>query len=251
METKDTLQELLDHLEITRWDWLYVGDGSGSNWYDRHKKTKAGAALKKVGGGWACLSLERKTMEWSVSTGACDDATVNFAEAMAYVAPLCRLVSDLHRQRHQFDFKFPTVHVVTDSQYLAGASEHRKDPSANVVLWDAIAAVKRQGVTLVWHYMPRESSWLNRLADWLSKQARTRYLAASTKFKDKEGVDPSLFPPGIAWTGPSKTEPNSDSATSKRTTTRSSPRSSTRPGAPGGSPPSGRTTSRRRPSTSG
>lgn len=75
----ETLEALLERLGIDNYDLLLVGDGSGSGW--------------KLECGWGCVSIERSTLERRAWYGAMSAGTVNFAEMMAYLQPLCWYVS--------------------------------------------------------------------------------------------------------------------------------------------------------------
>src|SRR5207344_186670 len=101
----ETLEALLVRLGIEEdeWDFLIVGDGSGSG-YDR-------------AAGWASVSIERQTKERRVWWGAVNAGTVNFAEAMAYLQPLNWLACREDDKRRNGRRKLWRVHIVTDSMY--------------------------------------------------------------------------------------------------------------------------------------
>src|SRR4051812_31047554 len=67
---RTTLAGLLARLGIGSWDFVIVGDGSGSGYHSE--------------AGWAAVSVERATGERLVWDGAVNRGTVNFAEVMAY-----------------------------------------------------------------------------------------------------------------------------------------------------------------------
>ncbi len=161
-EQTESLEALLVRLQIERWDLLLVGDGSGSTW-EREC-------------GWGCVSIERSTFERRVWHGALSHGTVNMAEALAYLQPLCWYVEQEVRLRKQGGkVAVKHVHIVTDSSYLANVGT-RGDaglrPGNNGPLWNVFRQFASQGLLLHWHWIPRESVELNRFADQLSKAAR-------------------------------------------------------------------------------
>ena len=160
-DDQETLHELLSRLKISEWDFLVVGDGSGSNW--------------DYPAGWAAVSIENTTYARQPWWGAVNRGTVNFAEIMAYMQFLNwlgaredtrRVAGKRRRVLH--------VHVITDSQYCqtTGSLSSKGHLKKNGVLWAAFDIFARQGILLHWHWLPRESTELNKYADKLSKLAR-------------------------------------------------------------------------------
>ena len=140
------------------WDVILVGDGAGSGW---------GA----VGGGWACVMIEKGSLGRKVFHGAMNDCTVNLAEPMAYLAPLSWYVSKIDK-----DTRMRQVHILTDSSYVANRGNgETPDSRVHAVLWAAYGLLARQGLQLHWHWIPRESVELNRLVDTISREARIGY----------------------------------------------------------------------------
>lgn len=152
---RETLEALLGRLEIAAWDFLIVGDGSGSDW--------------KRGAGWASISIERATMERRAWYGAVNFGTVNFAEIMAYLQPLNWLAA-----REEGKHRAVRVHIVTDSMYCKnkGHSRNGAAPGKNAGLWTILDAYTRQGLVTYWHHADREDVMLNRFVDRLSRAAR-------------------------------------------------------------------------------
>lgn len=147
------VQVLLDHFEISHYDYLLIGDGSGSSW--------------NMPCGWACILIERRTGTGRFFGGAVNDGTVNFAELMAYVQPLQWIVNKTGASRRAV-----TVHVISDSQY-AVESNTRTSADKNVAPVAMLNCFKRFGMTLRFHWMKRNSHHLSTLADSLSKKLRT------------------------------------------------------------------------------
>lgn len=160
-DLKETLDQLLERLNIEKWDLLLIGDGSGSNW--------------NFECGWGCVSIEHDTLARRAWYGAMSAGTVNFAEVMAYLQPLGWYVNREMLRRKKVTYKVQTrhIHIITDSQYVRNKGSS-KDLLAgkNGALWQVFRQFGAQGMMLHWHWIPRETVELNRFADQLSKAAR-------------------------------------------------------------------------------
>jgi ribonuclease HI len=150
-ELKTTVKHLLRHFAIGKYDYLLLGDGSGSQW---------GYPI-----GWACVLLERRSGEYRIFSGAANDGTVNFAELMAYITPLTYI--DTKRTSG----KALDIHIVTDSEYTQ-SSAHKLSPDKNAGLIGAINAYRRKGLNTHFHWLRRNSHPLTVIADELSKVMR-------------------------------------------------------------------------------
>jgi len=151
---------MLDRLGVEDWDWLLIGDGSGSNWNCQC--------------GWATVSIDRLTLERDVWWGMMNKGTVNFAEMMAYLQPLNWYVAEEEKRRkHGKTRRIRQVHIITDSMYCRerGESEDLM-PRRNGALWRVFEDFQRQGIMLHWHWNERDDIELNRYVDALSKAAR-------------------------------------------------------------------------------
>lgn len=161
-KTTEPLDALLQKLKIDNWDLLLVGDGSGSTW-DREC-------------GWGCVSIEKSTLERRVWHGALSHGTVNVAEAMAYLQPLCWYVDrELKVRKHGGKIGVRHVHIVTDSGYLQSSGDKpARDllSSNNGPIWNVFRQFSSHGILLHWHWVRRETVELNEFADHLSKAAR-------------------------------------------------------------------------------
>ncbi len=159
--TTETLQALLLKAGIDDFDLLLVGDGSGSKW---------GYAA-----GWASIAIEPDSLERKTFYGACNDATVNFAELMAYLAPLTWFVSRAKKERRRpRRGAFFEIHVITDSQYTETSGEREEfiKKTENIMLLAGYQTLGHKGFNVSWHWLERDTSDLNRLTDHLSRTAR-------------------------------------------------------------------------------
>jgi ribonuclease HI len=147
-------------IQPNEWDFLIVGDGSGSNW--------------NYQSGWASISIEKETLKRRAWYGAMNCGTVNFSEMMAYLQPLNWYVAaEANRRSKSGKVRFRDVHIVTDSKYCRDRGESPDSaPRRNSALWRVFDEFKRHGLLLHWHWIPRASVALNVYADKLSKEAR-------------------------------------------------------------------------------
>lgn len=156
----ESLGDVLQRMHIHRWDWLLVGDGSGSNWNYQC--------------GWGCISIERITLDRQLWYGAMNRGTVNFAEMLAYLQPL-NWISGREEERRKATGRrrIRNVHIITDSEYCRnqGDSEDLM-PHRNGALWRVFDDFQRHGLVLHWHWLPRTNVALNVYADALSKAVR-------------------------------------------------------------------------------
>jgi ribonuclease HI len=142
------------------WDWVLVGDGSGSGW--------------DAPCGWACLAADRlEAGDAYLFEGGCRAGSVNFAEAMAYVHALAWILNHEKGRAGAMGVVVRRVHVFTDSRYCQSAGAAR-DPlvGSHPILWHALESVARLGLLLDWHWLGRNSGPLNVRADALSKLFR-------------------------------------------------------------------------------
>lgn len=156
---------------------ILVGDGSGSGW--------------DTAGAWATVSIEWQTRERLVWYGYANRASVNFAEAMAYLQPLCWLINrEIDRKEGGDDRRELRIHVITDSQYVADSINKRigRTNGKNSPLWAAFNAIEQKRIFVRGHWAEREKADLNKYADHLSRFVRT-----SLKGWAPEGKHPEML----------------------------------------------------------
>lgn len=156
-----------------QWDEILVGDGSGSKW---------GQA-----GGWACLAVAKHELVPRVYYGAANNLTNNLAEMLAYLSPLSELANRVHREEIA---TMRRVHIFTDSEYVRKRGEKGRELNfgAHTALWGAFELFARSGLSIAWHWIPRDSSAMNRAADEISRQARIRLQEADHAIRSQEHV---------------------------------------------------------------
>lgn len=153
-----SLQKMLQDKDIPDdWDYLLIGDGSGSAW--GHKI------------GWACVSIKKQGYSRKVWLGGANDGTVNIAEGLAYLQPLMWIYQTTRVKLSEPSVY--TVRIITDSQYLTLASQSRfKNAPTNAPLFACFDQFPRWGIMLHWHWAERNTTELAEFVDTMSKEAR-------------------------------------------------------------------------------
>lgn len=164
------LQRLLTKHEVHAWDYVLIGDGSGSVW--------------RKAAGWGVLVFDAAAPETlDVMCGGVNSGTNNFGELMAYFHALA-FVSDLEAQRKAsgLNGRIARVSIFSDSNYcVQGGNAVDRQKKTHGALWAGIDAVARMGLVLKWHLVPRDTDDYNRLCDTLSKAARRRNTTKDTR----------------------------------------------------------------------
>jgi ribonuclease HI len=130
-----------------------IGDGSGST-FNR-------------GCGWATWVFRRHHSQPNVVFGGYNYGTNNIAEIMAYLQGLLWYESQIKNDGHDRQ-----VHIVTDSEYVAGRGKHPGSRKKHRSLWAALDTYPRRGIMLNWHWLLRDRCLYNMEADALSRHAR-------------------------------------------------------------------------------
>jgi ribonuclease HI len=155
-----TLRDLIAQLQIERWDFLIIGDGSGSN-FSRHC-------------GWASVSIEQLTGERLIWYGAMNHGTVNLAELMAYLQPINWIAGRLQqrRRKHSQHFQECHIHCISDSKYCVENGQTEAMPARNLGFWTLAQSYRQQQIFLHWHWSQRASFALNQWADQIARISR-------------------------------------------------------------------------------
>jgi ribonuclease HI len=148
-----SLEDLLSLLKITEWDYVIVGDGSGSTWQRES--------------GWASTLVENITFKRRSFCGALSNGTSNMAEMLAFLHPLLYLAGNAPQLTNGLQ-----VHVITDSNLVARCGNGEQNRIANAELWFLFDAFRRKGIRTQFHWIPRDHVDLNRFADELAGRAR-------------------------------------------------------------------------------
>jgi ribonuclease HI len=161
LEDVTTISDLTSFLKIGQadWDYLIVGDGSGTTWEKEF--------------GWGSVLIERGSFERTPFFGAMSNGTNNMGEIMAVLHPLMYLANQGKGVRAHG----AKVHVVSDSEYVVGGLRNANPVWAsklkvNRELWMAIHMTRRRGLIIEPHHVPRDTIDLNKLGHDLANLAR-------------------------------------------------------------------------------
>lgn len=138
------------------YDWILAGDGSGN--------------LAENPCGWACFGFRRGAEDSPILwCGGNNGGTNNLAEISAYMAPLT------HIEAGRPEGQPVKVHVFTDSEYvrtIGTVSNKGGQPDKNCLLWAVFKVLRSRGVTVEWHYIPRNSNAYMEAADDVAGRMR-------------------------------------------------------------------------------
>lgn len=165
IEEVTTLDTLCKHLALstTDWDYLIVGDGSGTTWEKEF--------------GWGSVLVSNHSFERQVFFGAMSNGTNNMAELLMVLHPLMHIVNNDKGVRANGT----RVHIVSDSQYVVNGLA-KDNPiwvsqlQLNRELWMAIHMTRRSGLIIKGHHIPRDTIDLNRLGHDLANISRKRMI---------------------------------------------------------------------------
>lgn len=85
---------------------------------------------------------------------------------MGFLQPLIFLSS------HANWDEFKHVHVISDSQYVVNTGNGVHKPKSHQALWRQLPSFTAAGLSLKFHWIPRDTIDLNRLADAVAGDAR-------------------------------------------------------------------------------
>ena len=169
---KLTPQEVVSAAKLRRYlgidpnkcDAIIVCDGSGSVW----DATEASRGI-----GWGAKLMLSNSVESVDFWGSASSGTNNAAEILALLHPL------LYLEQLEAGIKEDgcQVHVVTDSQYVAGIVNSNllkrlHTIEKNLMLWYAVFGATRSGLVLTAHHVGREDLAVQKLAHDLSHFSR-------------------------------------------------------------------------------
>jgi ribonuclease HI len=167
--SKAKILSFMEEQKVLTFDALLIGDGSGSNW--------------KEAAGWGAMLIQHEPPDLFATAwyGAVNHGTVNFAEAMAYLAPLTWLQAYEREEREiKGGVRTLNVHIVTDSQYCRTVgSSSTPGKYANRIIWATLNNLRRYGMVITWHWQPRTEAPYNKYADDISRRLKNLVAAFS------------------------------------------------------------------------
>lgn len=155
------LDMVLAAVGITHWDLLLVGDGSGSGW--------DGVC------GWSAIICDRDQGLRKQICGAWNPGTGHIGELMPYLHALQWYMEGPGHNKLATCIKagrYVDVRILTDAKLLADQGNRVSGRKACRPLWAAFDYIAGMGYNLHWHWMGRNRTALNRLADLLSRDCR-------------------------------------------------------------------------------
>lgn len=158
-------------ISSTDWDYLIVGDGSGTTWQHAF--------------GWGSTLIAKTDLSRQLFYGSMSCGTNNMAELLAALHPLMFLSNNTNWEDKPHGLK---VHVVTDSQYVAQGLA-KDNPiwvstlDVNRELWMAIHMTRRRGLELKGHHIPRDTIDLNKLGHDLANLSRKTQIGLLKELK--------------------------------------------------------------------
>jgi len=163
----ELLQTLLDRMQISKWDLIIVGDGSGTGWNDANA--------------YASVLIDRETRGRKTFWGGNRYGSVTMAEMEAYIKPL--IWFDSQYGKAALKQRTPLyVHVITDSQTTAAHGTRAANMSLELPhvshrpIWAAMREFTRMGYNIKYHWARRQSSDLNIFADMIAGFTRREVL---------------------------------------------------------------------------
>lgn len=141
MNIKEELEKLID---LTKYDVVLVGDGSG---------TSAGEACA-----WNCLLYETKTNRETWLNGGLSSGTNNVAELLPYITSLWH-----------YDYLNPgkeiRVCIITDSEFTAKCGDGIYEKKINLAYWKALSYFKDIGYKISWKHIYRNTNCISSFCD--------------------------------------------------------------------------------------
>jgi ribonuclease HI len=174
------VENLALRLNISDWDLILVGDGSGNGWENP--------------GGWGCYIfnkqdtgeiLERPAIAGGLSCGG----SISFLEAIPFWLAI---------RQHYYTWggldacahgKIFSAHIVTDSEWAAKAMSGSMEPKKHKDMAMLFRYFQDLGYRITWHKVPREVFLTHKKADRLSAQAREYIAGVESEFILEDSED--------------------------------------------------------------
>ena len=161
-----SLSRLLTDYNVSNWDVLLIGDGSGSG--------------AEAPCGWAVTIVDRLTGRRRLLAGALTMGSITVGELMPYVTAMDHFDTVMRTPQHRKDLSIPlnlNVHIFTDSSHTANAGNKLHSRAKHGALWAAISHLENHGYTFTWHWFERNNPFkLHKLMDEMASELRERVL---------------------------------------------------------------------------
>ena len=161
--TLDSVNSIVEHLNIAEWDALIIGDGSGSNWQNSC--------------GWSAVIVDRYSGVRKLSYGSAVPGTLMISELLPYLFALNWYSSkdgpgpsQLKEKREKG--KNLNVHVISDNEIIVNCGKFPASRKAHKALWAAMDFFANQGYAIKYHHVKRNVIRLNVLVDEVARRSR-------------------------------------------------------------------------------
>lgn len=171
------LEQVINALGLSdpdAWDFIMIGDGSGSTWFKPC--------------GWACALIDSDS-SWHINCGMQLRGSVNVAELRPYLETALWYSRTIGKDRLEQLYKaqpaIPHIlrcHIITDCESIAHQGNGEMATKTNPEMWLAFNAIRRLGYDFRFHWMARSTMQLNRMCDELSRELRQRIVAMERAF---------------------------------------------------------------------
>lgn len=159
-----SIDEVLGSMGLTEWDAVIFTDGSGTGW--------------DMGGGFAAVVSTRSGTR-TLCYGGLSHSTVSVSELSAILYSLLWYESNIPVTVG----RKPVVHIFSDSQTTVvgvGKGTAQAKASSTIPLWAAIRTIGLR-LNLNYHWLPRSTTALNKICDWVAGTARKQIEAIPVK----------------------------------------------------------------------
>lgn len=156
--------EILSSTGFTKYDAVFIGDGSGS---------KYGQA-----GGWACKIYDYNSIVSHTLYGNISDTTINICELTPYIYTMDYYHKNIAPVRWQqlklagTPFGPIRIHIITDCEILVKQGNGLHKRKTNAAFWSCFDYYETEGYNFCWHFVEREFLQDNILCDKISKDMR-------------------------------------------------------------------------------
>lgn len=141
----DAIEQLVKELGLPESDLYLFGDGSG---------TTISLPCSHF-----CTMYNNNSKEVKTFFGGFTSGTNNFAELMPYIHALW-VFNSLKKEK-----TVTSVTIVSDSELTVRCGNGKYTRNANLPLWAAIDWYQKNGFSIYWHHVRRNSNFLMELAD--------------------------------------------------------------------------------------
>lgn len=150
------LEQLSKELALPEYDLLLLGDGSGTT--------------SEQSCGWACVAHNKILGTVEMHNGSLSCGTNNFAELIPYVQALWHF--DQSFRELVTPGQVARVEIVSDSEVTVRCGNGVYARKGNGCLWGGIEWFEKNGYTIHWTHVRRNTNKFSKKCDWLAGETR-------------------------------------------------------------------------------